>query len=87
MRERVRQLGGNFDIHSGSPGTVVSASFPAPLLPITPNFLHKPAVDRVFSENYPSTNKKRPRLFRVVGRPNSPPPELLTDKVPLPPKP
>ena len=28
-------------------------------------------------------NKKRPELFRVTGRPNSPPPELLNDKVPL----
>ena len=26
-------------------------------------------------------NKKRPGLFRVLGRPNSPPPELLTFKV------
>ena len=32
MRERVRQLGGNFDIHSGASGTVVSASFPTAAL-------------------------------------------------------
>ena len=30
-----------------------------------------------------SPNKKRPELFRVTGRPNSPPPELLTIKLRL----
>jgi signal transduction histidine kinase len=32
MRERVRQLGGSFDIRSGPEGTMVSASFPAAAL-------------------------------------------------------
>ena len=32
MRERVRQLGGKFDIHFGPSGTMVSASFPAAAL-------------------------------------------------------
>ena len=36
-------------------------------------------------KKYP-TNKKRPKLSRVMGRPNSPPPGLLTKKIKPPPK-
>jgi hypothetical protein len=36
---------------------------------------------KMWSGTNGTPNKKRPELFRVTGRPNSPPPELLTDKI------
>lgn len=43
MRERARQLGGDFEIHSSEGGTIVRAAIPVPAVEINPSGEATPA--------------------------------------------